>query len=325
MSKIKNTGLGKGLGALLPSVEFSKEKGLTFRHDEDESLKEGNIAQIDISKIRQNPYQPRREFDENSLQDLKNSILEHGIIQPITVRRAVEGYELISGERRLRAAIAAGYMKLPAYILEIVEDIQMLELALIENLQRENLNPIEIANGYQRLLEECSLTQEQVAEKVSKDRTTVTNFLRLLRLPEKIQESLRNKEISVGHARALLALSGQKNILLAGEYVITNGLSVRATETLVKDIESGKLILDPDLKKPLINKPKKRNPYENVSPDTVVILEDSERRLRHIFGTKVKINPKNEDSGSIEFDFFTKDEFGRLLDLFTIIESESSD
>ncbi len=174
MQQKKNTGLGKGLGALLPSIEFS-DHGFKFHDEEEPSSK---LTEIEISKIVHNPYQPRKEFEPQALDDLKNSILEHGVIQPITVRRAVNGYELIFGERRLRAATAAGLVKIPAYIRENVSDIDMLELALIENVQREDLNAIEIASSYQRLIEECNYTQEQVARKVGKDRTTVTNFIR---------------------------------------------------------------------------------------------------------------------------------------------------
>jgi len=219
MTKTKKTptGLGKGLGALLPSIEFSN-KGFRIK-PEDANGKEKDREQalpfIEVSKIRANPYQPRKDFDEQALEDLKNSILEHGVIQPVTVRRIVDGFELIAGERRFRASKEAGLEKIPAYIIDIEEGSASLEIALIENVQRENLNPIEIANGYQRLIEECGLTQEQLSVKVGKDRTTITNFLRLLRLPEKIQESVRMKELSMGHARALLGVSQAGNMLWA--------------------------------------------------------------------------------------------------------------
>jgi len=316
----KMTGLGKGLGALLPStVEFT-EKGFKFKASEEEEA-EGKMALLDVTRIKQNPYQPRKDFDPQGLEDLKNSIIEHGVIQPVTVRRSINGYELISGERRLRAVMSAGLSKIPAYILDDVTEIGMLAMALIENLQRENLNPIEVANGYNRLIEECSLTQEQVAQKVGKDRTTITNFLRLLKLPEKIQESLRKKEITMGHARALLALSDVKKMLYSWNHVVEKDLSVRDTETLARDIESGKLTDADSLtpkKKPA--KSHKRETKLNVSPETAVVLEDNERRLRHLYGTQVKINPKDEDSGTIEFEFYSKDDLDRLIDMFTTIE-----
>lgn len=320
MTANKNKGLGKGLGALLSSVEITKEKGITFKPSDNEKPIDGNIIFIDITKIKQNPYQPRKEFDEQALDDLKNSIIEHGIIQPITVRRAVDGYDLISGERRLRASTKAGFDKIPAFIMDNVSDVAMLELALIENVQRENLNPIEIANGYQRLIEDCSLTQEQVATKVGKDRTTVTNFLRLLKLPEKIQDSVRAKDITMGHARALLALSDPMNIILAWNEIIEKSLSVRATESLVKNIEAGIIILGNDALKPKPEKIKKKEPKDNVSSDVAMILENKENELRHIFGTQVRINPKNEESGTIEFNFYSKDDFERLIELFNFIE-----
>ena len=315
MSKKKaKPGLGKGLGALLPSIEY-KDKGFKFKPVEDEpKASSGSVPSIDITKIKTNPYQPRRDFDRQALNDLKKSIIEHGVIQPITVRRAVDGYELIAGERRLRASTEAGFDTIPAYILDIETGAEMLEVALIENLQREDLNPIEVANGYQRLIEECQLTQEQCAVKVGKDRTTVTNFLRLLRLPEKIQDSLRNKKISMGHARALLALNDTAAMMMAWETVVTNGLSVRLTETLVKDIEAGKVGKDKE-------KPKKKDPKSLLTPEESYVLADNENRLRHKYGTQVRIQPKTKESGIIEFEFYSKDDLERLLDIFSTIES----
>ena len=242
--KPKKSALGKGLGALLPNIEFY-DKGFKFTDDEDiiESKNEHNLTEIPISKIVFNPYQPRRNFDEKALEELKNSIIENGVISPITVRRSVNGYELIAGERRLRASVMAGLEKIPAYIREIDDSANLLQLALIENLQREDLNPIEIANGYQRLIEEHNLTQEQVAIKMGKDRSTITNFLRLLKLPQKIQDSLSKGEITTGHARALLPLSNSESMIFAWKEIIKNGLSVRATENLVKDIIANKIKL----------------------------------------------------------------------------------
>jgi ParB family transcriptional regulator, chromosome partitioning protein len=316
MSKTKKAkpGLGRGLEALLPSSMNITEKGIKFGSDEKEHIN-GQVALIEINKVEFNPYQPRKDFNPKSLEDLTNSILEHGVIQPITVRKSVTGYELISGERRLRASDNAGYTKIPAYVLEVKDDVQMLEIALIENLQREDLNPIEIANGYQRLIEECEYTQEQVAVKVSKDRSTVTNFLRLLRLPEKIQESLRKKEISMGHARALLGLSSEQRMLIAWKLITEKQLSVRVTEQLVKEIELGKF----DEKSGKKKKTKKKDAKDNVSPETAALLENSESKLRHIFGTQVKIQPKTESTGTIELEFYSIDDFERLLDLLSKI------
>ncbi len=190
MTTQKKSVLGRGLSALIPKTTV---KEVSVRSDDigRDSGGEGVIARIDLARIRPNPFQPRAEFDPESLSELTRSIVEKGVIQPITVRRVTDGYQLISGERRLRAAHSAGLEQIPAYIISVESDEEMLELALVENIQRETLNPIEIATAYKRLIEECHLTQEDVAEKVGKDRTTVTNFLRLLKLPEEIQNGLK--------------------------------------------------------------------------------------------------------------------------------------
>lgn len=228
--------LGKGLDALLPS-SFSIEPPDTAQYDDGKSV--GVIAMIDVKRVRPNPMQPRQDFDREALDDLKKSIKEKGVIQPITVRRTEDGYEIIAGERRVRASSEAGLETIPAYILDIETDADMLELALIENVQRENLNPIEVALGYKRLMEECRLTQEEVSKKVGKDRTTITNFLRLLRLPDEIQRSLRQKKLSMGHARAILAISDEEKQREVFKEVRAQEFSVRKTEEIVKKIEAG--------------------------------------------------------------------------------------
>jgi ParB family chromosome partitioning protein len=310
----KPTGLGKGLGALLPSIEFS-DKGFKFAPSEES---DGSIAHIDVAKIEQNPYQPRKDFNDQALVDLTNSIKEHGIIQPVTVRRTPTGYELIAGERRLRASIAAGLHKIPAYILEVQTDVEMLEFALIENVQRENLNPIEIANGYNRLIEDCNLTQEQVAEKVGKDRATVANFLRLLKLPVVIQDSLRQKEVTMGHARALLALSNKDKIITAWHYIVDNAMSVRATEAFVRDVETNKVLVDGSKPVEEEKSEKFRKPSVTIlNPILTAIIGDCENRLRHIFASQVRIIPKTEDSGKIEIEFYSKDDFERIMEMLT--------
>lgn len=314
-TKIK-TGLGKGLGALIPSVEFSTEKGFTMSKDSDNNEDNGFIGLIEISKIRINPYQPRQDFDLEALEGLKNSILKHGVISPITVRKSINGYELISGERRLRASTEAGLEKIPAYILDVNTPLEMLELSLIENIQRENLNPIETAHGYKRLIEEHNYTQEQIADRVGKDRTTVTNFLRLLKLPESLQESVRSKELSVGHARALLGLSDVAKMIWAGNEVFEKKLSVRDTEQLVKQIETGKILDDKKLKS--ISK------KEIISPEVRAVLEEKANKLRQVFGTQVRISPKTKESGTLEFEFYSADDLERLIELFEIVEERIS-
>lgn len=302
----KSMGLGKGLEALIPTSVEITEKGLKFISTDE---KTSHIDFIDLEKIEHNPYQPRVDFDESSLEELKNSIIEHGVIQPITVRKSVYGFEIISGERRVRASKLAGLQKVPAYVLQDITDIQMLQLALIENLQRDNLNPIEVANGYNRLIEECKLTQEEVAKKVSKDRTTITNFLRLLKLPIVIQDSLRSREISMGHARALLGLNDTVQMIHCWKEIIEKDLSVRAVEKLVKELQkSDTKSNDPQIKQ-----------ETKINKDIQAFLETTENRLRQIFGTKVKIQPKNNESGSITLEYFNRDDFERILELIDSI------
>ena len=316
--KFKKQVLGKGLGALLPNIEFS-ERGFKISNEDQVQEDKSNLAKIQVSKVVQNPYQPRTEFDETALEDLKNSIIENGVIQPITVRRSINGYEIISGERRLRASRLAGIATIPAYILEDISDVDMLQLALIENVQREDLNPIETANGCQRLIEECDLTQEQVAVKIGKDRSTITNFLRLLRLPEKVQGSLRKKELTTGHARALLSLNDPNLINMAWQEIVKNQLSVRATETLVKDIISKKVVLGNEKDK-LEAEQRRKEGKASIPEDIAMVLRDFENKLRHTFATQVKITTKSKESGTIHIDFYSKDDFERLIELFDYIQ-----
>ncbi len=301
------TGLGKGLDALLPHSEIVSQASVQHFRDNAKFF-----DFIEISKILINPYQPRQNFDMQAIEELSQSIKKHGLLQPITVRRVVDGFELITGERRLRACKHAGLDKIPAYILEIDEDVKLLEMAIIENVQRVNLNPIELASGYQRLIEECSYTQEQVAERVGKERSTVTNFIRLLKLPEKVQDDLRDGFLTMGHARALLSLNEKDLILAAEDEIKANQLSVRQTERLMKDILDGKMILVNG--KLQSAKSLQQNDFQD---EIRIFLQDKEDELRQMYATKVKIKAKDADSGSIEFEFYSKDEFDRLLDIFT--------
>ena len=225
----KNKGLGRGLSALLQSGAQMDAEEASSLH-----LPAEIICEISIHQIEVNPFQPRTTFEEGSLIELSESIKKQGIIQPITVRKIENGsYQLISGERRFRASQLAGLKKIPAYV-RLVEDKQMLELALVENIQRENLNPIEIAITFQRLIDEFSLTQEQLSERLSKNRSTVTNFIRLLKLPAEIQVAVRDGNISMGHARALITIdSVEKQLKLLG-LILEKSLSVRQVEDLVK-------------------------------------------------------------------------------------------
>ena len=291
--------LGKGLSALIPRAPLHEEPISPAALPKDEGL-DNVIVAIEVSKVRPNPYQPRLNFDPESLSELKRSIMEKGVIQPVTVRRVAEGnYELISGERRIRASQEAGLKTIPAYIIKVSSDEEMLELALVENLQREHLNPLEIAVSYQRLIDECRLTQEEVAQKIGKDRTTVTNFLRLLRLPEKIKDSLRKDEISMGHARALIALPDEKVQLRLHEKIVRQGLSVRNVESLVKDFGT---------------KPEKKS-RSHSSGRSDGSFQSIETRLRESFGTKVTIRKQQGGGGEIVIEYYNSGDLDRLLEL----------
>ncbi|MFN3136000.1 MAG: ParB/RepB/Spo0J family partition protein [Candidatus Kryptonium sp.] len=301
--------LGRGLDALIPR-SATREISLDskdLRFDDGQSI--GIIAKIEISKIKPNPHQPRENFDRESLEELKQSIIEKGVIQPITVRRLVGGmYQLIVGERRVRASIEAGLTHIPAYIIEVDSEKELLELALIENIQREKLNPIEIAKAYQKLIEELGYTQEEVAKKIGKDRTTVANFIRLLKLPEQIQESLKRGEITMGHARALINIPSRKLQVEIWNKIIKQGWSVRKVEKVVRD-----LLKDKDLE----DKSPKKKSHSSVG------IRDIESKLKKIFGTQVRIKQTGNSKGEIIIEFYSNDDFERLLELFEIIEKHS--
>jgi ParB family chromosome partitioning protein len=252
MAKPK-TGLGKGFKAeALEAVFLHKKTNANTENKPQIQTKQSKtheVVDIEISKIVVNPLQPRKEFDQEKLIELKDSIIEHGLMQPITVKEIIGGYELVAGERRFRAFKLAGYDTIPAIITTISSDAEQLEKALIENIQREDLNPIEIAISYQQLIEKCDYTQEQLALKVGKERSTVTNFIRLLKLPASVQDLISTKKISGGHARALLSLENNLDMITVANDIIAKGLSVRATETLVKNIDSERIVLSKDGKK----------------------------------------------------------------------------
>ncbi len=301
--------LGRGLDALIPRVATKEisidSKDLHF--DDGKSI--GIIAKVEISKIKPNPYQPRESFDRESLEELKQSIIEKGVIQPITIRRLPRGmYELISGERRVRASAEAGFTHIPAYIIEVESERELLELALIENIQREKLNPIEIAKAYQRLIEELGYTQEEIAKKIGKDRTTVTNFIRLLKLPEQIQESLKRGEITMGHARTLINIPSRKLQIEIWNKIVKQGWSVRKVEKIVRDLTKG------EDEKEKLHKKKTTSSAE---------LRDIESKLKRIFGTQVKIRQIGNGKGEVVIEFYSNDEFERLLELFEFIAKHS--
>jgi ParB family chromosome partitioning protein len=298
-------GLGKGLGALIPSAI---QKGFTSIVSDDNGYDSGIIALVDITKVRTNRFQPRIMFDPIALAELSKSIKEHGVIQPITVRRQHDGYELISGERRIRASIEAGLDKIPAYILDITSNEAMIELALIENVQRENLNDIEIAMGYQLLIDECSLSQDLIAQKVGKNRSTISNYLRLLKLPSIVQQQLALHAISNGHARALLGLSNPEDQIQLCQEIIMHDYSVRKTEEIIKDISKSSDTSSA--------KGRKSNPSISTKANPAILsIED---KLRDHFATQVKIHVSSNEQGSLHIDFYSFDDLQRLLDIIKV-------
>jgi ParB family transcriptional regulator, chromosome partitioning protein len=300
MSDQKKSVLGRGLNALIPKnprMEVNVRDGSVGR----DTGEMGIIASIDIAKIQPNPFQPRTDFDQESLAELTHSIREKGVIQPITVRRIDTGYQIISGERRLRATQAAHLRQIPAYIIAVETDEDMLELALIENIQREYLNSMEIANAYQRLIDECHMSQDDIANRVGKDRSTITNFIRLLRLPPKIQDGLRKDKISMGHARALIALPNERVQMRLYEKIVDGGLSVRKVEDIVRAAQQ----------------PKKKTGSHRETGGASASIQSLEERLRQALGTKVKVKTKGSGRGEIIVEYYSLDDFDRLMDLFT--------
>jgi ParB family chromosome partitioning protein len=294
MGDMPKKALGRGLKALIPDEGF-----VSVAKDEAEELaRDGSIGSLPVEKIHANPFQPRKEFDETALEELKNSIIENGVIQPVTVCRDGEGYQLISGERRLRAVTLAGFKFIPAYVIEAHDDSSKLELALIENIQREDLNSIEVALALKSLTTKCNLTQEEIAQKVGKNRSTVSNFLRLLKLPLQIQDSIRNREISSGHARALINLPGEQQQLKVWKQILNHQLSVRQTEALVNRMFK-------DQPKPLHAASAERSSH----------VTELESILRTNLATKVRIIEKKGGKGEIHIQYFSNDDLERLLEL----------
>ena len=287
----RKSGLGRGLGALLEDTD--KDEATIKEEIEQQTA----IDEIDLSHIEVNPFQPRSDFNEEALEELAESIRVQGIIQPITVRKLSDKeYQLISGERRLQASKRAGLGKIPAYI-RIADDQQMLEFALIENIQRENLNAIEIALSYQRLLTEIGLKQEELGDRVGKKRTTVNNYLRLLKLPPAIQVAIRDGHISMGHAKALLSIEDIDLQLDLYHKIIKESLSVRKAEEMARTV----------------GLPQKLTTNERpaISPE-ISKLQD---RLSSHFGTKIKINADGKNRGEIKIPFVSTDDLNRILEI----------
>ncbi|WP_129714607.1 ParB/RepB/Spo0J family partition protein [Pedobacter sp. SYP-B3415] len=294
----RKTGLGKGLSALLDDSE-SVHPSKQATSPVSETVQVGNISQVKLADIETNPFQPRTEFDQVALNELADSIRVQGLIQPITVRKGAGGkYQLISGERRFRASKMAGFTEIPAYIRG-ANDQQMLEMALIENIQRENLNAIEVALSFQRMIDECSLKQEQLGDRVGKNRSTVTNYLRLLKLPPAIQASIRDQRISMGHARALINVNGVDKQLYLHQEILDKGLSVRRVEELVRDI----------------NHMPVRTATEKTKAAPSFQYQKLQDDLASKFATKVKLKVGEKGKGSIEIPFVSDDDLNRILEL----------
>ena len=288
MASKKPSGLGRGLGALLGDDVLKAEST-------------GSLY-LPISQVESCSSQPRKHFDEASLAELADSIREHGIIQPLTVRKLASGYyQIIAGERRWRAARLAGLQEVPVIVME-ADDRKAAELAMIENLQREDLNPIEEAMAYKRLMEEFHLKQDEIAERVAKSRTAVTNSMRLLKLTVKVQEMVIADMISAGHARALLGISDESLQENTAMKVFDEKLSVRETEKLVKN---------------LVSPAKKVKTEKNTAEDA--IYESLEEKMKGIMGTKVSIQRKKNNKGKIEIEYYSRDELERIIDLFESI------
>lgn len=291
MSNPKRNALGRGLSALLENA--STDVTTT------EAKPANSISEILISQIEANPFQPRTEFEENALNELAESIRVHGVIQPITVRKmGYDTYQIISGERRTRASIIAGMTKIPAYV-RVANDQEMLEMALIENIQREELNPIEISLSYKRLIDECNLKQDELGERVGKNRTTVNNYLRLLKLPEIVQLALKEKAISMGHARAIINVEDPQKQEWMLEQMLANELSVRDVESLAREANTS---------------PAKKAEKPAAQKKSEVLVE-FQQNLSDKFNTKISIKADDKGRGAIKIPFRSQADLQRILDM----------
>ncbi|MGE7774532.1 ParB/RepB/Spo0J family partition protein [Chitinophaga sp. NPDC101104] len=296
----KKEALGKGIRSLLQNIDTDL-KQTTGALAEQVVAQATGIERIALDLIEINPKQPRRDFDEQALQELSQSIKLHDIIQPVTVSRIGKKYQLIAGERRFRASKMAGLKDIPAYVRQ-ANDQELLELALLENLQRENLNAIEIALSYKRLMEEIDLTQEQVAERMGKERSTVTNYIRLLKLPPDIQVAVRNNKLSMGHARTIISIEDvDKQLFVFGE-IMKNGLSVRQTEELVRKVNTN-------------DKANAKKPAKNLLPPAYQKIQDN---LSSHFSTKVNLARGKNGKGNIQIEFYSDEELDAILEKLSL-------
>ena len=301
---VKRGGLGKGLDSLIPDKKFDKSGSIPHNKENKQvesatKEKDGQVM-MKINDVEPNREQPRKHFEEDALLELADSIKQFGVLQPLIVQKRKDYYEIIAGERRWRAAKLAGIKEVPV-IVKNYTDQEILEISLIENIQRENLNPIEEAMAYKKLLNEFNLKQDEVAERVSKSRTAVTNSMRLLKLSEKVQQMIIDDMISTGHARALLAIDDEEQQYLLATKIFDEKLSVRETEKLVKNVKN----------------PKKEIPKKIIQ--NAFVYEDIEERMKNIMGTKVHVNHKPNGKGKIEIEYYSDSELERIFELLMSI------
>lgn len=292
-------GLGKGLDSLIP-VSSSAPKSSTEGKAADKKEEQGQETMVKITKVEPNREQPRKKFDEDALQELADSIKQYGVISPILVQDRKTYYEIVAGERRWRAAKLAGLKEVPVIIKNFTEQ-EIVEISLIENIQRENLNPIEEAQAYKRLLTEFNLKQDEVAERVSKSRTAVTNSMRLLKLCDEVQQMIIDDMISTGHARALISIEDPEQQYMIAQRVFDEKLSVRDVEKLVKNL----------------NKPEKVKKEIPEDKSLEVIYQDLEEKMKQILGTKVSITSKGNGSGKMEIEFYNHDDLDRIIEMIS--------
>lgn len=301
---VKSKGLGRGLDTLIPEKKSikSSQKSETSKSAEKQEPQNGELM-MKINMVEPNHDQPRKNFEEDALLELADSIKQMGVLQPLLVRKRNDYYEIIAGERRWRAAKIAGLKEVPVIIKDYTEQ-EIVEIGLIENIQRENLNPIEEAMAYKKLLEEFHLKQDEVAERVSKSRTAVTNSMRLLKLNEKVQQMIIDDMITTGHARALLAIDDQEQQYILANKIFDEKLSVRETEKLIKDIKNPK-------------KPKIKKPVENA-----FLYDDLANKMKEVMGTKVNISTKGNGKGKIEIEYYSDKELERMFDMIMSLRRE---
>ena len=296
-------GLGKGLDSLIADKVSTKQMAKTETPTKLKSEHAADAVMMEIAKVEPNRDQPRQKFDEDALLELAESIKQFGVLQPLLVQERDDYYEIIAGERRWRAAKLAGIKKIPVIIKKLTAQ-EIMEISLIENIQREDLNPIEEALAYKKLLDEFNLKQDEVAERVSKSRTAVTNSMRLLKLCDEVQQMVIDEMLTTGHARALLGINDQEKQYELAQKIFDEKLSVRDTEKLVKSIQNEK----------------KTNVRKEINPKLEAIYHNLEEQMKGILGTKVSINHKDEKKGKVEIEYYSQEELDRIIDLLRTVQ-----